>query len=550
MATLIGTELRDIIFGSDGADLLSGLGGDDTLRGGNGDDILQGGSGDDTLIGGAGSDVFEGGDGNDTLVLTPGGRFTLDGGAGNDTLVVEAVNGVALSFSVEAALAAGSSLTGVEAGRFTGANLNDVLGGTAGRDVMLGNGGDDILTGGGGADNLVGGEGDDILRGGSGADTLYGGAGFDLASFFDETGGVTVTLNVARQVDGVAEQMFEFEGLIGNAFADVLTGDAAANRLYGEGGADVLNGGAGADRMEGGAGNDTYAVDHIADLAIEANGQGTDLVYSSVSFTLGATSYVENLTLTGSADINGTGNGIANLIVGNSGANSLDGGKGDDRLYGGAGADILNGGVSGSDKMKGDEGNDVFHVNSSGDQVYEDKNEGTDLVYSSVSFMLGATQYVENLTLTGTANINGTGNGIANTLTGNSGNNALDGGKAGDVLIGGGGRDTLTGGSGADVFVYKALSDSTVANSDLITDLSNSDFIDLSAIDANTTVGGVQHFSLVDAFTNTAGQVTLTYNSGTNITSLQADTNGDGVADMLVRITGDHADFDNFIFGG
>ena len=72
-------------------------------------------------------------------------------------------------------------------------------------------------------------------------------------------------------------------------------------------------------------------------------------------------------------------------------------------------------------------------------------DEGTDPVQSSVSFSLGG-QYIENLTLTGTANIDGTGNSLANLLTGNAGNN---------VLNGGGGSDTLRGDAGADSFVFR-----------------------------------------------------------------------------------------------
>ena len=152
--------------------------------------------------------------------------------------------------------------------------------------------------------------------------------------------------------------------------------------------------------MTGGAGNDTYIVDDAGDTVTEALNEGTDLVQSSLSYTLGAN--VDNLTLTGSANINGTGNGDANVITGNSGNNTLDGG---------AGADTMTGGL----------GNDSYVVDDAGDMVTEAARRRHRPGAVSVSYTLGAN--VENLTLTGSANINGTGNGDANVITGNSGNN-------------------------------------------------------------------------------------------------------------------------------
>ena len=90
---------------------------------------------------------------------------------------------------------------------------------------------------------------------------------------------------------------------------------------------------AGADTMAGLAGNDEYIVNHAGDVVVEASGEGTDTVLSSVSYSLA--DYVNNLTLTGSDNINGTGNSLANVLVGNSGSNILLGGAGNDLLSGG-----------------------------------------------------------------------------------------------------------------------------------------------------------------------------------------------------------------------
>jgi Ca2+-binding RTX toxin-like protein len=100
---------------------------------------------------------------------------------------------------------------------------------------------------------------------------------------------------------------------------NTLTGNSAAN---------VLDGGAGADAMAGGAGDDTYIVDNIGDTVTEASGAGTDTVQSAVTLTLSAN--VENLNLTGTAAINGTGNTLANILSGNSANNILTGGAGND----------------------------------------------------------------------------------------------------------------------------------------------------------------------------------------------------------------------------
>lgn len=138
---------------------------------------------------------------------------------------------------------------------------------------------------------------------------------------------------------------------------DVIDGHGGNDTLYGDGGDDFLNGGAGSDRMYGGGGNDTFVVTVAGDLVVESAGAGIDLVRASVTRTL--ESYVENLLLTGTAEIDGTGNTLDNMLTGNGAANVLRGGSGNDTLRGEAGSDQLIGG-SGQDRLTGGGGADRF----------------------------------------------------------------------------------------------------------------------------------------------------------------------------------------------
>ena len=228
----------------------------------------------------------------------------------------------------------------------------------------------------------------------------------------------------------------------GNALDNVLTGNIGANVLTGGSGNDTLNGAAGADTMVGGAGNDAYTVDNAGDVFTEAANEGTDLV--NVSFTYTLAGNLENLTLTGSAAINATGNALDNVLIGNTGANVLTGNAGNDVLNGGAGADTMLGGA----------GDDVYVVNDAGDVTTELSGAGTDVVESSITWALGAN--FENLTLTGASAVNGTGNTLGSALTGNGGTNVLVGAAGNDTLDGAAGTDTLIGGTGADVYKFGA----------------------------------------------------------------------------------------------
>jgi Ca2+-binding RTX toxin-like protein len=354
------------------------------------------------------------------------GALAFVGGRGNDTVLNTGYMQGDLRFS------AGTDFYDGRGGVVTG---SVDLG--AGDDTAHGGSGIDIFSGGNDADELFGHGGDDNLDGGNGSDTLDGGMGADVL-----IGGAEDDLYVVDNVDDVVEEEANREDHIGgtdtvrasisyalgaNVENLVLTGDAnltgtgndLANIITGNDGNNLLDGGSDADVLVGGKGNDIYIVDNMADAITESAEEGTDTVRASVTHSLSRN--VENLVLVGASDIDGTGNDLANTITGNAGSNVLDGG---------AGADILRGG----------DGNDTYVVDHLGDTVLEARGEGDDVVMASVNFALEAE--LESLVLTGTANINGTGNALANSIIGNDGANILDGGAGADNLRGGLGNDT------------------------------------------------------------------------------------------------------------
>ncbi|HEV2865989.1 MAG TPA: calcium-binding protein [Allosphingosinicella sp.] len=368
------SAIRSQVFSSDGA--IKGTAGDDWLEGTpdgdemyglGGNDELIGHDGDDRLDGGAGDDIVRGRSGDDILIVSGPGDDYASGGTGDDTLIVD------YSDATDAIEATDCLTWNDERGGFDGAfgdwsghnvGFNSIehfiiIGGSGDDDIAAASG-DDRIYGRGGDDSLEGRGGDDVLDGGIGADWMDGGSGNDHYfvdnpgdSMWEDCGGGVDTVH--SKVDHVLGDNFENLVLLagavrgtGNALNNVITGNAANNTLVG---------GAGADRMAGGAGNDTYYVDNAGDRALEARGEGIDLVKSSVSFTLGAN--VENLTLLGTARISGTGNGAANKITGNGVGNILKGMAGRDSLDGGGGADKLFGGT-GNDTLKGGSGADGF----------------------------------------------------------------------------------------------------------------------------------------------------------------------------------------------
>jgi len=462
-----GPSVNKVVFGpatsTVGAQYLYGTGDADDLDGGSGNDHMYGGNGDDVYhVNGAGDEVYELAD------------------QGNDT-VVSAVSYV-LGEAVE-----NLTLTGAGNLNGTGNALDNVITGNAGRNMLTGGDGDDTIDGGRGNDVLDGGTGDDWLNGGDGNDVIHASTGSDWISgdagidTYDASAllvGEGINLATGKVViNGVLSHISGIENVIGSAYSDTITGDASDN---------VIDGGAGADTMSGGLGDDIYYVDNAGDVVNEVGSDagGNDSVFASVSFSL-AGQFIETLTLTGTSDINATGNSLVNTLVGNSGNNTLDGGYGADTMAGGL-------------------GNDIYIVDNSGDTVTEITGQGTDTVRSSISYTLG--DALENLTLTGGGNINGTGNSLNNALTGNSGNNTLDGGYGADTMAGGTGNDTY--------YVDNA--------SDVVTELSNqgTDTV-ISSVSFSLAGQHIENLTLTggSAVNGTGNGLanTLTGNSGNNV---------------------------------
>ncbi len=439
--TFSGSFDSDYVYGYGGHDNISGGVGDDTLDGGSGDDVLSGGMGDDTLIGGSGDDSMVGGDGtntmtggtgNDTYVVMSSGDKVVEGTGGGTDTVVSHID-YTLGSNVENLTLVLTAVTGV------GNALNNTIIGTSETNHLEGWGGNDQLYGGAGIDHLLGGTGNDLLDGGSSWDTMEGGSGNDqyyvdapgdsireyyyAAGIQKNSGGMDTVFssdvytlpifveNLTLTGSALAGTGNELANLIrGNEWSNTLIGNGGNDRLYGgpgsddldggtgnntlygEDGNDTLRGGTGTDIMLGGSGNDTYYVHQASDRVYETltptsttDAGGLDIVHASISFTLGR--FVERLYLEDDA-VRGTGNDLSNTIWGNDLNNILDGKGGVDSMLGGL-------------------GNDTYYVDSKFDMIVENPLEGWgDQVFSPVSFALPAE--VENLTLTGSASIDGT----------------------------------------------------------------------------------------------------------------------------------------------
>lgn len=317
-STDVASIYDDFVDGGDGNDLIEGGMGADTLLGGEGDDDILG----DTipqirfldgvnpadfisLFGIPGDDYLDGGNGNDQLSDVHGGNDVLIGGDGNDGIGnFDPLTGATSFFNY----LDGSSGNDNLASRNQSLNGFDTLLGGPGNDTLALSFGAGYLDGGPDADYLRGSIGDDVLDGGTGGDLLIGGAGNDLYTVDRPT------LLIPDYLSGSAKTIVRNVGLL----------------------------------LEDDPNFHLSVFDEFGDIVAEDPNEGTDTVESVITYTLPAN--VENLTLTGEAAIDGTGNALDNVLTGNSAANVLDGGAGDDDLFGGTGNDTYRFGLgSGKD---------------------------------------------------------------------------------------------------------------------------------------------------------------------------------------------------------
>lgn len=534
---------RDYLYGEGGNDLLSV----------STDDVAYGGTGNDTIVAtGDNPFILNGGTGTDTLRLSAdisgsrvGGFERLEGSSSYY------YSGVAASqfglFSVVGAqngattvyfdLTGGGSSTvnfdrALTTAHIRGGDASETLVLAAGTTTALdydGGSGDGAITGGDGNDTLTGYYGADILRGGAGDDQLY--STYYYSSNDDDPDWLFGAAGNDTLRAGTNDTAF---GGTGN---DSLFADDMQAELHGDAGNDWLGASTGADILDGGAGNDTVSFQNsYRDLTVDLRLSGFQTTGGSGSDSL---SGFENI-IGGSGDDTLTGTSDANVIEGGRGDDSLDGAGGRDTASyagedddvavdlrivggqdtGGAGIDTLVGmmnliGGEGNDTLTGGVGSNVIEGGAGSDVI--DGRVGSDLAdYSH------ATARVQvSLAVTGPQNTLGAGTDslismedlrgslFADGLSGNAAANRLYGLDDNDILVGGANNDTLTGGLGADrmrggtgydTFDFNTTSESSRAAPDLILDFigagaSWGDVIDLSTIDANTTLAGNQTFT-------------------------------------------------------
>lgn len=404
--------------------------------------------------------------------------------------------------------------------------------------------------------DFVGAAGDDFFVGGSGSDT------FDLTQGGNDT---------ARGGTGTSPDYFYLGGALNEG--DKLAGGGGTDRLYldGDYSFGLVLGPKTVTNIELwylAAGHSyNITVDDATDRSLiyihgEALGAGDSLIFDASAET--ASSYMmydgagddvliggggfDDFSLEqGGVDKVIGGDGVDNVNISNAAltrADRIDGGDGEDTLV--LSGDYSAGFVFGAKTIRNFENFEVVSGNSY-KLTLNDANVAAGSTLGVFGESLGA---LDSLKLDGSAETDGAfimkGGEGRDRLTGGDGDDDLSGNGGRDTLVGGPGHDILHGNKGADIFVFTD-GDSPFANPDLIADLEGKDTVNLTRIDADTTVDGDQAFTLASSFSGHAGELVLSYDSVAHVTSLLMDTNGDSTADIIIQATGNHLTFDHFL---
>jgi Ca2+-binding RTX toxin-like protein len=481
----IGDAFSNTLIGNIANNSLNGGGEQDTIIGGAGDDTLYGGILDDkkdSLIGGEGDDLY--------IIDSEIDKISEKDGEGTDTIeTTSSINLQNLSGDSDGAQLSIENI--VLSQKLIGIDRNINATGNAIANSLVGNKGNNILDGGEDAiaDTLIGNGGNDIFKGGrlGVGDYLWGGEDddtYDVESdkdYINDDGGIdivksSVSFNLSSEnVSGLEHLIYsgsDSARLTGNISDNSLISQGAnSDELDGGSGNDTLDGGRGGDIFSGGDGDDFFVIDNEADVIVELDedlsGFDTALIQSrdadeTAKYALEVDSNVENLLYVGASESSLEGSRFDNRIQGSNNQNTLLGHDGNDYLIGGALADSLIGGKGndtldgkmGTDILDGGEGDDLYFVNFQSTKI-EDA-AGTDTVRSTATYSLnynGGLSRIEGLELLGSANINATGNSLANTLVGNDGSNQIDANEGDDTVLGGLGADVLRGGAGNDSMI-------------------------------------------------------------------------------------------------
>ena len=574
--SVTGSSGDDWVLAGGGADTVNGNAGSDQIGGGDGADRLDGGDGNDFINDGTGADSLSGGNNDDWLFGTiDGAADTMVGGAGNDALDYRA-NTAAMNITLTA-VGTGTVVSGAETDQFSTMEIyrlgqgNDTFVGSTGNDTVQGHWGNDTLSGGAGNDTF-------ILRFGDGTDTIDGGAG-TADAITGTTAGVNVRVANVSNVEIFDGGTWANFRLLGSASADTINlsgatlinveridGADGADTITGSSGNDRIYGGQGNDSLVGGAGNDTFMVSYNSGADIIDGGDGTaDTVRAYTNRTWVTVATVSNVELfdgTGFSDfrligtvgadsINLTGLTLTNVerIDGGDGADTITGNAADNRIAGGTGVDSLAGG----------DGNDTFLVQANGGADSIDGGNGTAdtilAVTNGASIDWTKVSNVEAVNGNGFSFVQIVGTAADDTLdltgvtlTGvlqidsGSGADVVKGSAGNDTIIGRTGGDTLWGGGGADSFRYTSHIHSNAGNTDVIMDFASGDKINVSELDAQVNVAGLQTFHWIDtaSFSGAAGELRH-FTNGSSQTVIEGDVNGDAVADFMLILDNGYA---------